>query len=380
MKILLNIIKREVNEIKKSKFIQIILFIAPLFFSFCGWLTYSSGTLTNLPIAVYDKDNSNITREITRAINSMQSVSVKYKVSNYYDGFNLIKSGKAYAFIVYPQNFKKDLFEKKRPKIVYYYNNQAILTGGIITKDIQNAVIASAKSIDAKIRMKNGLAKNYVLNTIKPIKIDEHIKSNPYLNYSYFLFYAITAHIFQVFATLLSIWSIGTEFKYGTTKEWIKLSENSVIKAVFGKLFIYLSVLSLEMIIVYVCYVLLYGGIFEGSIIFTVFSSIVFIFAYQMMGMAFVAILSNLRFAMSAGAFYTSLGFSFSGITFPDMSMPIFARIYAFILPVKHYVNLIIDQALKGVDIKVDFANLFFIFFYRNIRFLFDFSFKKELI
>lgn len=351
-------IKREIFRIKANTFISVMLFIAPLFFSFVVWFTFSAGTLSDMPIAVLDLDNSDITRSITRAIDSTQSVKVKYKVQNYNEGYDLIKSGKAYALVVYPDGFKKDLNRSKKPKIVYYYNNQTILIGGVITKDVQTAVVTLTKSIDAQIRMKKGMSKDAVLSKINLIKVDEHIKSNPYLNYSYFLTYAAVAHVFQVFAVLFAVWAIGSEFKNGTTKEWIKEANNSIICAVFGKLAVYLGVLLCQMIIIYGCYVLLYGAPFEGDVIFTIFSTIIYILAYQMMGMAFVAILANLRFAMSVGAFYTSLGFSLAGMTYPDMAMPLFVRIYSSLLPVKPYVNLLVDQAMKGFDYKYDLMYL----------------------
>lgn len=375
----LSTIKRELSRIKANTFITVILFIAPLFFSFVVWFTFSSGTLTNMPIAVLDLDNSDITRNITRAIGATQSVQVKYKVQNYNEGYDLIKSGKAYALIVYPDNFKKDLNRSKRPKIVYYYNNQTILIGGVITKDIQTAIVNATKSIDAQIRMKKGVAKDAVLSKINLIKVDEHIKSNPYLNYSYFLTYAAIAHIFQVFAVLLAIWATGSEFKEGTTKEWMKTANNSIIIAVLGKLALYLTILLLQMIIIYGSYVLLYGAPFEGNIFFTILSAIVYIFAYQMMGMAFVAILSNLRFAMSVGAFYTSLGFSLAGMTYPNMAMPLFVKIYSSILPVKPYVNLIIDQALKGFNFRYDLIYLFWIILIALFGFSFIFILKKNV-
>lgn len=372
-------IKREFSKIKANTFISVMLFIAPLFFAFVVWYTFSAGILTNMPIAVLDLDNSDITRSITRAIDSTPSVKVKYKVQNYNEGYDLIKSGKAYALVVYPDNFKKDLNRSKRPKIIYYYNNQTILIGGVITKDIQTAVAALTKSIDAQIRMKKGMAKSAVLSKINLIKVDEHIKSNPYLNYSYFLTYAAFAHVFQVFAVLLAVWAIGTEFKEGTTKEWMKGANNSIFTAVFGKLAVYLTVLLLQMIIIYSSYILLYGAPFEGNILFTTLSTLVYILAYQLMGMAFVAILSNLRFAMSVGAFYTSLGFSLAGMTYPDMAMPLFVRIYSSLLPVKPYVNLIVDQAMKGFSFRYDLIYLFWMVLIALFGFSFIFILKKNV-
>ena len=357
----INTIKREISKIKSNKFLMVMLFIAPIFFSIIVIWTFSTGIPKNLPIAVLDLDNSDITRTITRAIDSTPSAKVRYKVENYNQGYDLIKEGKVYAIIVYPQNFKKDLNRNNTPKIVYYYNNQMILIGSIITKDIQSTVMTLTKSVDAQIRMKKGLAKDPTLSKINLIRVDEKIKSNPYLNYSYFLSYAAVAHVFQIFAVLLAVWTLGIEFKEGTTKEWLKEADNSIISAAFGKLSVYLIVLLIQMFIIYGGYVIIYGAPFEGNILFTIFSSGIFLLAYQLMGLAFVAVLSNLRFAMSVGAFYTSLGFSLAGMTFPNMGMPLFTRFYSSLLPVRPYVNLLIDQAMKGFMLKYDLIYLFWI-------------------
>ena len=113
--------KREISRIKSSKFMIVMIFILPIFFSFIIWWTFSAGTVKDLPIAVLDLDNSDVSRGITRAIDSTPSADVKFKVENYNQGHNLIKSGQAYAFIVFPQHFKKDLNRSNRPKIVFYY-------------------------------------------------------------------------------------------------------------------------------------------------------------------------------------------------------------------------------------------------------------------
>ena len=357
----INTIKREISKIKFNKFLMVMLFIAPIVFSIVVIWTFSAGIPKNLPIAVLDLDNSDITRTITRAIDSTPSAKVRYKVENYNQGYDLIKEGKVYAIIVYPKDFKKDLNRNNTPQIVYYYNNQMILIGSIITKDIQSAVMTLTKSVDAQIRMKKGLAKDPTLSKINLIRVDEKIKSNPYLNYSYFLSYAAVAHVFQIFAVLLAVWTLGIEFKEGTTKEWLKEADNSIISAAFGKLSVYFIVLFIQMFIVYGGYVIIYGAPFEGNILFTIFSSGIFLLAYQLIGLAFVAVLSNLRFAMSVGAFYTSLGFSLAGMTFPNMGMPLFARFYSSLLPVRPYVNLLIDQTMKGFMLKYDLIYLFWI-------------------
>lgn len=345
-----SVIKREIRKLVNNKFMFIITFLAPIIFSVIMIGVFISGTATDLPIAVLDEDNTDISRNLVRAINSTPAIKVKYKVSNLKEGEDLMKEIKSYALVYIPHDFKSDLNIGRHPKIVCYYNNQMILIGGVVSKDIQSAILNYIAGVDTQIQMKKGLAKKAVSSKINLIRIDEKVHSNPYLNYSYFLSYAAIAHCFQVFITFLAIWSIGIEFKKGTTKIWLKTANNSIINAVFGKLSVYFLVFLIYLLIIYYLYVVLCTAPFKGHILFSILGGSAFIFAYQMMGVLFVAILSNLRFALSVGAFYTALGFSLAGMTFPSIAMPSFAQIYSSLLPVKPFVALIIDQALRGFN------------------------------
>lgn len=356
------VFRRELKSFVKNRYIFITAILAPLIFSFILILVFFSRIASDLPIAVLDADNSNVSRTIVRAIDSTPSVKVKYKVSNINEGQKLIKEFKAYALIYIPQNFSGDLNMSERPKIVYYYNNQTILIGGVISKDIQSAVLNCMTGSDAKIRMKRGLSKEAALSKINLIRVDERVKSNPYLNYSYFLSYATIAHCFQVLITFMAIWAAGSEFRKGTTKIWLKVAGGSVINAVMGKLAVYFILYFMLLTLVYLLYIIFFEAPFRGNVLFTLLGEAAFIFAYQMMGILFVAVLSNLRFALSAGAFYTSLGFSLAGMTFPSIAMPAFARFYSALIPVRPFVNLMVDQAVRGFNFIYDIKYLVWLF------------------
>lgn len=361
MKSFYRILKKEYKKVINNKFILFILLLAPLIFSAVVIWTFSKGVATDLPVAVVDNDNSDLSREISRMIDATSGCAVKYKIADIEQGHNLIKKGSVYALIVIPRDFKKDLNRSQKPQIVYYYNNQAILIGGVITKDVQSAVLTVMSGVNAQIQMKKGLPKDVVLSKINLIRVDEHIKANPYLNYSYFLTYAALAHVFQVFITFLAIWSVGIEFKEGTIRKSLKLADDSIIVLAFAKMTFYAVIFLIQMLIVYGYYILVYGAPFDGNLLFCLLSTIAFIFSYESMGIAFVSVLSNLRFALSAGAFYTSLGFTMAGMTFPAIAMPSFGQMYSALLPVRPFVNLLVDQSMKGLDVVYDIKYLFWI-------------------
>lgn len=75
--------------------------------------------------------------------------------------------------------------------------------------------------LDAKIRNKKGMPMEAAIAQANPIAIVDHVNSNPYFNYLYFLALIAFGHILQINMVMISVYIIGTEFKYGTTKEWL---------------------------------------------------------------------------------------------------------------------------------------------------------------
>lgn len=361
MNVFFNVLKRECLRLKQNRFIMVILFIMPVFWAGIIMWTFIEGSAINLPIAVIDEDNSDISRTITRAVNSTKTCKITYKPLNIYEGQKLITGGKIYALLLIPREFKSNLNRRKQPQLVCYYNNQMILIGGLVSRDIQAAVLTVMGTAAAQIQMKKGVPKELLLTHSALISIDERVKSNPYLNYSYFLSYAGIAHAFQTVAVLLAVWAAGSEFKNGTTKEWLTYANNSIINAVFGKLIVYFSVLYVQIIGVYTFYVVLGIAPFEGNILFSVIGCGAFLFAYQMMGILFVTLTAHLGYAMSMGSVYVSLGFSFAGMTYPAFSMPLIAQIYSSFLPVRPFVYLVVDQAMREIPISYDMKYLIWI-------------------
>ena len=375
----LNGIERELKKLCNTKFILYSIIFIPIIACFVIFLTFSKGTLHGIPVGILDLDNSNISKMISRAVNSTPAACVKYKLQNTNEGLNLIKKGDIQAFIVIPKDFKRDLNRQKRPKIVYYYNNETILISSLVTKDIQTAAITAAKALDAKVKMKRGLAKKNAIQSVNLIKVDEKVISNPYMNYSYFLSYASIAHVFQVMIALIMVCVFGIEFREGTAKEWLKENNDSIIKAVLSKIIPYHIIFLFEMIVVTSLYVLLWGAPFNSNILFLIFSTSIFILCYQLSAMAFVAITSNMRLSVSSAAFYTSLGFTFAGMTYPAFAMPLFAKMYSAALPIRPFVAILVNQTMRGLNFKYDLIYVLWLLILASISFLTIFILKKHV-
>jgi ABC-2 type transport system permease protein len=110
MTALLKVIKREIFALKNNSFMLFSVFILPFLFIILVTATFISGVARDLPIAVLDKDSSSLSRSFIRSINATPAVMVKYQVTTVNEGEDLLKSAKAYALIIIPKNFQKDIY------------------------------------------------------------------------------------------------------------------------------------------------------------------------------------------------------------------------------------------------------------------------------
>ena len=124
MNTLFTIIKREIERMTKSKLLLVVMLILPLFFCWISCETFSKGYSRNLPIGIMDNDNSSLSRQLTRMLQACPSLNVEYRPLSLEDGKDLILRNKAYAIVVIPEGFEKDIYLKKQPELVSYYNNQ----------------------------------------------------------------------------------------------------------------------------------------------------------------------------------------------------------------------------------------------------------------
>lgn len=354
----LNVVKREIQRFYRRPLVWAITFFLPLVMCLLICLIFSKGSPTDLPIAVMDNDNSQISRMIVRNLEALPSCKIKYVVSDMKEGHQLLTDGKVYAFFGIPKNFQRDLYRMNHPQLVFYYNNQRILIGGIISKDVNMMIQTMLVGIDVKIRTQKGFSTDDAIKQANIIKIDDHIHSNPFFNYLYFLSLTAFGHILQIHLLITSVWAIGTEFKYGTTKEWLRYADNSILIGFLGKLTPYFVIFNVLFGLLFLIYFGILQVPYNGSHLFGMLSTELFIITCLCMGSVFVSVNGNFRYALSGTAFYVAMGFAFAGVTFPVMAMPLAAKIYSAILPLSYWVKIMIDMSLINKPVIYDIHNL----------------------
>ncbi len=324
------------------------------------------GLPENAPAGIVDKDHSQLSRQVTRTLDGMQLVKLTQEANSFTEALEDVKSGRTYGFFLIPENYQADLLAGRSPVVTFYTNMTYFVPGTLLYKNFKvTAVYTKAGTISNVIQSATGTSQEQITPLINPVNIISRPLGNPWLNYSYYLCNGFVPAVLELMIFLLTAYTICEEIKRGTSIEWMRMAGGSVIKAVFGKLLpqtIIWCVLALAM------ESWLFGWNafpMNGSWLWMTVSTLLFVFACQGFALFVCCIMPNLRMSLSICALTGLLAFSLAAFSFPVQSMYGAVGIFSWILPVRYYYLIYIDQALDGIALY--YSRFYFVAYFAFI-------------
>ena len=350
---------RELQRIRSRPLYPMLLFVLPLISFALLWTIFSAGTAHDLPIAVIDQDGTPLSRRLVRMLDAAPSIAVSRQVGSGHAAEQLMLSGDIYGAVLIPKDLERDVYRGTPAVVTIYRNSQFMLPSGIIRRDALAAVGTLSAGIEISQREARGEPSSLAGERYEPIHTDSHPLFNPWLNYIYFLVSSLLPTMLQIFIIVTSVHAVGVELKDGTSGQWLDSAGGSVIRAVAGKMLPYAvsySVLSIFMLAL----ILKFMGVpLHGDLPTLIVGTLLFVFACQGLGVVLTACFANLRLATSSAAFMASPAFAFAGLTFPTSAMPPFATAWSMLLPLTHYLRLLVEQMMHGAPVSASLPELF---------------------
>ena len=234
--IIFQIAKREVFRIATRPLYLFCMVIAPLFCYIFFTTLMWNGLPTDMPAGVVDLDNTATTRNIIRNLDAFQQTKIVAHYAGFADARKAMQEGKIYAFYFIPEGTTAKALASRQPKVSFYTNYSYLVAGSLLYKDQRTmSELASGAIGRATLRAK-GATDDQAVAFLQPIVIDSHILNNPWLNYSVYLSNTIIPGILMLLIFMTTIYTIGSEIKGNTQKEWMQMADNSVTLALSGKL------------------------------------------------------------------------------------------------------------------------------------------------
>ena len=351
MKSFLHIVKREFRLLFHNKSMFIFAVILP-FISILFFLSLlSNGVARDLPIAVIDLDNSSTSRNIISQLDATPELKITFKPISQLEGETLIKELKVYGLVIIPKNFGNDLNQGKQVTIINQFNSNLLLAGGLENKAFKSAIGTISAGINIKKQLKKGVYINQAKANYQPITSNNHVLSNPYTNYSYYLNSGFLTLFFQIFVILTTIYCFGNDLKYNKGEKLYNIGKGNVTTIILGKIAPYTLWFILVGLILYFSMFIFEDFPLNGNKSVVLLALFLLIIASQAFAILFLAISKSFREALTFGSGFAAISLSFSGITFPIFGMPKVLQWLSQVFPFTHFFDLFLDQTQRGIPV-----------------------------
>ncbi|GIU13786.1 MULTISPECIES: ABC transporter permease [unclassified Shewanella] len=347
-------LKREFIALQDDPWQLALISYIPLLSIIGLWLLFSAGLPRQLPVAVVDLDNSQVSRSLARQLQA-NPVTKPVSYSELSSAEAAMKQGEVYALLVLPYGLNRDLLTAKTPIIDIRYNSQFLLVGKLLSSQLLATMADGLKPLGELKLLASGVMPERVAVNLSPVSSQTTALFNRNTNYVGFLVPPVLIALLQLLAMMVFANSLNRELRWNTTQQWYELGLWKVIAA---------------KVLFYTPLVLLHGGFIlaliylflelpiAGSIAVILLAQTVMLLAVWLMVLTiFFALKDSARVISFCTAMFAP-AFAFMGVTFPVHEMPVAAQWWRVIMPTSHYIETHIAVVSYGQGLLASLSQM----------------------
>lgn len=346
MKNIIGIWKHEIKTILKDPGTILIMVVGAFLYSLFYSIPFTNQILREVPIGVVDLDNSSLSRELIRNLDSSECIKVASRPMDINDAKNQFFDNQIRAYVVIPRSFEKDIFRGGNTSIPMFTDSAYL----IVYKQVSTGILTTVGSLSAKLEvgkfMKKGLSKQQAISVKQPFEFVQIPLYNPVGSYENYIYPLVLILIMQ--QTML----VGVGLLGGTLRErlrgrkkWtadgvieVKESEfcafsKNPMSIVFGKSLAYTSFYMIHSIFYFLVFPILfvYQMTYNVGLMFLLL--IPFLFAISFLGQTLIYFFSERENSLLM-LVVTSLPLIFlPGFVWPKEAMPTWLILGSKLIP-----------------------------------------------
>lgn len=291
--------------------------------------------INNLPLGVYDQDNSQESRRLVSSLAQSGYFSVESHAQGYEELLNLIEKGEIKIALIIPYDFSMKIKSGEEVDL------QTILDGA----DANTATIGAGYLAGALQLFSQGMAGSEAKPLIDPrirVWYNQELKSKNYI------IPGLISLIMMIVGTLLTSLVVAREWERGTMEQLIATPIKSS-ELVFGKLTPYFVIGMIDLLVSVFLAGLIFKVPFKGSFLLMLLSSAIFLLGALGTGILISILAKSQQLAYQMGMLASFLpGYILSGFVFPIFSMPLFLRAVTHLVPASYFIKILQGIFLKG--------------------------------
>lgn len=291
---------------------------------------------TDASIAVYDQTKDQLSLELTQQLQASGHFKVKEYVNKQAEISALMQKSAVKMVVVIPPDFSRKFYKDKNAPI------QLIADGS----DPNSAVILTNYASIIINQFQNKLSKGDGL----PIKVNTHTQMvyNPDLKSVYMFVPGVLTMILLLVSAMLTAMTIAKEKELGTMS-LLLVSPLHPLLIIVGKVVPYVLLSIINMVLVMVLGVWVFGVPIFGSLLLLSVLSVLFILTSLSLGIFVSTKTEDQQSAMLSSLMILMMPtMILSGFIFPIESMPKLLQVISNVIPAKYFIVILKSIMLKG--------------------------------
>jgi ABC-2 type transport system permease protein len=340
MRTLKFLLQKEFIQIFRSGTLVRIILLAPII-QLLILPTAANYTIKNINLAIVDHDHSAYSQKLISKIFSSGYFKLAGYDQTYDEAYKLIENDKADIILEIPQNFERDLVREGNQKVFVAVNaiNGVKALGG---SGYLNQIINNFKG-DVRAE----LIQPASFNPAPVIEVASSNWFNPYLVYFLFMVPGILVLLLTNVGGNMSALNIVREKEIGTIEQ-INVTPIKKYHFILGKLIPFWLLGFLIFTVGLLIARFVYGIIPLGNISLLYLFAAVYLFALLGFGLLISTYSQTQQQAQSVIFFFFMIFNLMSGLFTPIDSMPKWAQIMTYFIPVKYFIEVMRMNVLKG--------------------------------
>lgn len=342
---------RGLRQMATRKIYIVMMMIVPLG---CTWFLLdlmNEGLPLPVPVAVVDMDRSSLSRQVTRTLGANQFVEISSEPLSYAEAMEGVKRGEIFGFFYIPVRFQERAVGGDGPVLSFYSNMSLFVPGTMSFKGFKTTAVATKGGLVMTTMAAAGVGGEEARAMLQPVVVDSHPIGNPWLNYSIYLCNSFGPGVLALMVMLVTAFSICTDIKHGTSPRWLATAGGSIYIALAGKLIPQAVVFSVTGIAMQSLFFGYYHFPLNNHLMHMIVAVVLMVIACQAFAVIICEFVPNLRLALSVCSLIGILSFSVTGFSFPVEQMYGAVGIFSYIVPLRYYFLIYVDQALNGIPL-----------------------------
>ncbi len=341
---LVSIMRKEFIQAFRDRRTVIMIVIMPILQLFL--LGYASATdVKNIPIAIWDQNQSPQSRALLDAFRSADYFRIAYAVNSQTEIQTLIEEGDARAALIIPSDYDRRLLENNAQVSMILDGSDASV--GTTALSVAQLI---GQSYGAKIVQEQAALRGGFSSPGSPLQVRTQVWYNPDLISAYFMIPGVIGQILFMITTVLTASAVVRERERGTIEQLIVTPIRSW-ELMVGKITPYVILASVEVLEALIIGHWWFKVPVVGNLGLIALSSGLLLLSSLGIGL-FASTIAHTQQEANVMVQMTLLPSIFlSGLFFPIDAMPLPLQWISYIIPLRYYIITLRSLMLKGAGL-----------------------------